>query len=536
MVAELCVLLHAHVPFVRHPDQSAFYEETWLYEATLEGYLPLLEILDGWRRDGLPAKLTLSLSPVLCAMLADPLLQHRFARYLDQRIELAECELARHSKGSDEHRLSHFYLERFQSLRRSYRRHHGNLLGAFRYFQDRGHVELICTAATHPILPFLDSHPGALRSQILTACDSHHAHFGCYPKGIWLPECAYSPSIEPSLNEAGIQWLVLEAHGVQWATPPPRNGIYAPIATPAGRIALARDPDTVNAIWSRDTGYPGDPRYRDFYRDLGYDRPYREIRKYLPDGEHRGFTGLKYHRIAEHANGEKTLYRREEALAAAQEHAEAFLSDRMAQALDLYGRLNRPPLLVAPFDAELFGHWWLEGPDFLDAFVRKACRQQSIITLTTPGDHLARAPTLQAAQPIPSSWGEGGYFRVWLNEANGWILPSLEAAAGRMDALLARFGERPDPITHRSLKQALRELLLAQASDWPFLIYTGTAKDYATRRIKTHLLRFSWLSNQIEKDGHADPAWLIYLERIDNLFPALNLEYWRGSQGSRNPQ
>src|SRR5204863_2339934 len=89
------LVLHAHLPFVRHPEHERFLEESWLFEAITETYLPLLTIMDGWHRDGMESRLTLTLSPTLCVMLRDPLLKERYARHLDSVIELAEKELHR---------------------------------------------------------------------------------------------------------------------------------------------------------------------------------------------------------------------------------------------------------------------------------------------------------------------------------------------------------------------------------------------------------------------------------------------------------
>jgi 1,4-alpha-glucan branching enzyme len=522
MPGYLSIVLHAHLPFVRHPEHEKFLEEAWLFEATTETYLPLLQIMNGWARDGMDARLTLTLSPTLCAMLRDPLLQDRYTRHLDGLIELAEKEIHRTHWDRAYHELAWMYHNRFCTLRDTYLEYGRDVVGAFRKLQELGKLEIITTAATHAFLPLLASHPPAVRAQILVARDHYRSHFGCDPRGIWLPECAYFEDVETFLQEANLRWFIVDTHGVLHARPRPRYGVYAPVFTPNGIAAFGRDLESSRQVWSKHEGYPGDPRYRDFYRDIGFDLDFDYVKPHLPTPEHRGFTGLKYFRIT--GTAEKQIYQRSAALHAAAEHAGHFLNARVAQIQHLGGILDRPPLVLAPYDAELFGHWWYEGPEFLDYFVRKAYYDQQAFTLITPEDYLRRHPTNQIATPSPSSWGEEGYARVWLNEKNEWIYPHLQVAQERMTALVKRF-PKPDALRARALRQAGRELLLAQASDWPFMLRTGTSPDYARKRVKDHLLRFIALHEQLTTT-RVDEKWLAEIERRDNLFPEINYGYW----------
>jgi len=173
----------------------------------------------------------------------------------------------------------------------------------------------------------------------------------------------------------------------------------------------------------------------------------------------------------------------------------------------------------------LFGHWWHEGPEFLDRFVRKARRDQEAFTLTTPAEFLRQHPTHQVAAPAASSWGEDGFWKGWLNEKNQWVLPHLRVAQQRMTELADRFLQ-PHGLQHRALQQAARELLLAQASDWLFILHTGTSPDYAARRIKDHLLRFTTLYDQLMADALDEP-WIAEVEARDNLFPHLEWRHWK---------
>ena len=523
MPGYLALVLHAHLPFVRHPEHERFLEESWLFEAVTESYLPLLHVLQGWQRDGLDARLTLTLSPTLCSMLQDPLLQARYERHLAELLELAGKETQRTHLEPAFHTLALFYRERFAAAWDAYAAYGRDLVRAFRGFQDAGQLEIITTAATHAVLPLLADHPPSLRGQVLVARDHYRACFGRAPRGMWLPECAYTEAVDSVLQEANIRWFITDTHGLLHAQPQPRYATFAPLLTPAGLAAFGRDPDSARQVWSRQEGYPGDPRYRDFYRDIGFDLDYDYVKPYLPAAGQRGFTGLKYYRVTGRSS-DKQPYDRAAALQTADEHAGQFLAARTAQIQSIAAMLDRPPLIVAPYDAELFGHWWYEGPEFLDALVRKACREQKDIALLTPSEYLRRHPTNQVATPSPSSWGEEGHLRVWLNEKTEWIYPHLRAAQERMTELARRF-PKPDPLQERMLKQAARELLLAQASDWPFILRTGTSPDYARQRLTEHLQRFTRLYDQLIA-GKPDTEWLEQIEERDNLFPEVSYRYW----------
>jgi 1,4-alpha-glucan branching enzyme len=516
------LVLHAHLPFVRHPEHEKFLEENWLFEAITETYLPLLEVFEGWLRDGMETRATICLSPTLCAMLRDPLLQDRYGRHIHGLIELGEKEVHRTYWDRPYHELALFYYERFQRLRDNYFRYGRDLVGAFRKFQDAGKLEIITTAATHALLPLMADHPRSIRAQILTARDHYRECFGRDPRGIWLPECAYVAGVEFVLQEANIRWFIIDTHGVLHATPRPRYGVFAPIFTQNGIAAFGRDLDSAKQVWSKHEGYPGDPRYRDFYRDIGFDLDFDYVRPHLPVENVRTFTGIKYHAIT--GGGEKLVYHRRAALETAAQHAQHFLEARLAQISRLAQIMDRPPLLVSPYDAELFGHWWYEGPEFLDYFVRKACYDQQVFQLATPHEYLHQHPTQQVAQPAASSWGEEGYWKVWLNERNEWILPHLDVAQFRMTELVRKFPHATGLI-ERALKQAARELLLAQSSDWPFILRTGTSPEYAKRRVKDHLLRFIALHEQLTQTKIDEP-WLAQVEWRDNLFSNANPNYW----------
>ena len=493
MSGYLSIILHAHLPFVRHPEHENFLEESWLFEAITETYLPLLQVMNGWQRDNMDARITMTLSPTLCAMLRDPLLQSRYARHLDELIILADKEVSR----------THWEPE-FQELAKMY------------------HTRLT-TAATHGLLPLMANHPPSVRAQILIARDHYRDCFGCDPRGIWLPECAYFDGVETYLQEANIRWFIVDSHGLLHAKPRPRYGVFAPVFTPNGIAVFGRDMESSRQVWSRTEGYPGDARYRDFYRDIGFDLDFDYVKPHLPSPENRGFTGIKYHRITG-GSAPKQPYQPAAAREAVDAHATHFLKSRVEQITELSTIVDRPPLIISPYDAELFGHWWYEGPEFLDLFVRKAYFDQKVFEMITPEQYLRRHPTNQIATPAASSWGEEGYYRVWLNEKNEWIYRHLQIAQERMTEMVRKFA-KPTALQERALKQAARELLLAQSSDWPFILRTNTSPDYAKKRVKAHLLRFNGIYHQLTTKKLND-KWLAEIETRDNLFSEINVNYW----------
>jgi 1,4-alpha-glucan branching enzyme len=542
MAGYLALILHAHLPFVRHPEHEHFLEEEWFFEAITESYIPLLRMMRRLVDDSVPFKLTMSLTPTLCAMLQDPLLRERYVRHLALLIDLTAREQKRNRKHPQLRELADFYFDLFSENRRLFvDEWKCDLLSVFRELCETGTLEIIASAATHGLLPILQQQaPQAARAQVLIGRDVYADLFRAEPSGSWLPECAYTPGLEAILQEANVRWFVLDAHGLLFGKPRPRRSIYAPCYTPSGPAAFARDRDSSRQVWSAHEGYPGDPAYREFYRDIGFDLPMDHLGP-IARGS-RKFSGVKYHRITG-SGDEKQLYDRAAAENAAAKHASHFLEQRRQQAREI-GELGFDPIIVAPFDAELFGHWWFEGPVFLEQFIRQAANERDF-RLTTPSEFLAGHPTQQIVEPTASTWGENGHLAVWLDPSNAWIYPHLHAAVQKMIGLAQSASavvEQPRKLsgvpgqrlaseatalqfTDRVLKQLARELLLAQASDWAFLMKTGTAREYATKRATEHLARFDRLYDQLVTN-HVDETFLRDCEWRDNLFPNVNWRYY----------
>jgi 1,4-alpha-glucan branching enzyme len=516
----LALVLHAHLPYVRHPEHGYSLEEKWLYEAITETYIPLIWMLESLLDDNVPFRLTLSLSPTLIAMLQDDFLQNRYLAHLDKMIDLGAREVHR-TRGTPFHDTARMYNDRLHGARDTFARRYGkNLVRAFKGFLDSGRVEVITTAATHGYLPLLMIHREAVRAQVATGIQTYRRAFGRDPAGLWLPECSYTPGLDEILKEFGLRYFFLDSHGLLFASHRPRFGIFAPVYCPSGVAAFGRDLESSKQVWSAQEGYPGDHNYREYYRDIGFDLDYDYIKPYIhPDGI-RVNTGFKYYRIT--GKGQhKEPYVPEWARATAEAHAGNFMFNREHQVHYLSRIMDRPPIIVAPYDAELFGHWWFEGPHWLETLMRRIAYDQHTLEPITPSEYLRRFPCNQLATPCASSWGDKGYHEVWLNQANDWIYRHLHWAAERMIEL-AREHPRAEGLRRRALNQAARELLLAQASDWAFIMATNTMVAYAARRTKNHLLNFKGLWHQL-RENRLEPGWLAELEDRNNPFP--DLEY-----------
>ncbi|QEY30991.1 DUF1957 domain-containing protein [Synechococcus sp. RSCCF101] len=519
----LALVLHAHLPYVRSSEPGSL-EQDWYYQALLECYLPLLDRLEASAADPHQApKLSIGLSPTLLSLLSDPELAQGFPAWLQQRQELlALAPPAFHNAA--EHLQQH--LSRSLS---GWHEHRGQLLPRFRALQEQGVLDLLTCAATHGYLPLLRDVPEAVRAQLRTAVREHQRLLGSPPLGIWLPECAYYEGLDRELVAAGLRYAVLDGHGLLHARPRPRYGIYAPICSPAGVAFFARDSAATLPVWSARDGYPGDPLYREFHRDLGWDLEEETLqRRGIAD---RRPLGLKLHRVSGRNSRleDKRPYDPAAAAARVEEHAAHYLAGRSRELGGLSSAMEREPLLVAPFDAELFGHWWFEGPDFLAALFRQSAAAG--VPLTHLRDSLGGTPQLQLCQPSPSSWGQGGYHNYWLNENNAWIIPEWHRAAAAMVARVNRGVASEEE--RRRLTQAARELLLAQSSDWSFILKAGTTTELARQRIHRHLDRFWRLLGSLGAEGSIDEAWLAAVEQEDRLFPIVNAADWASRPAGR---
>jgi 1,4-alpha-glucan branching enzyme len=521
-LGHLLLVLHAHLPYVRHPEYDRFLEERWFFEAVVETYIPLIKFFDRLHAEGTPFKVTLSVSPTLANMMEDPLLRDRCVRHLDLSLGLAERECERTRDWPDVNFLAQMYRRLFEEAKETFVERCGTrLLSALKDLADAGHLELITCAGTHGFLPLLRAEPATVRAQVLTAAAEHERLFGHRPKGMWVPECAYYPGLDEVLAEAGVRYFLVDSHAIDHAEPRPMFGVAAPVFTPSGVAAFGRHPTTSKLVWSSIIGYPADYNYREYYRDIGFDLDPNYLAPFQYAQGVRTHTGIKYHRIT--GPGEhKHLYNPDWARETAEKHARDFVGRCRAEARRARPGLPFPSVIVSPYDAELFGHWWFEGPQWVYHVLKELGRGGELAS-GTPGDHLDAYPIQQRATPAPSSWGKKGYNEHWINPKTEWMWRPLHEAAVRMRQAVLRHpqGCPTGSLADRALRQAGRELMLAQASDWPFIITNGTTEEYARRRFQDHVHRCHYLLESVERQ-QIDPQRLEALEYMDALFPELD--------------
>ncbi len=528
------LVLHAHLPFVRHPEYEDALEERWLYEAITETYIPLLNIFERLTREEIDFRVTMSITPPLANMLSDALLQNRYEKHINKLVDLAEKEVFRTHFVSEYNKIAKFYRERMIETRDKFvNLYHKNLLSGFKHYQDLGKLEIITCGATHGFLPLMDIYPNAVRAQVLTAVTDYERHFGKKPVGMWNGECGYYPGLENILDEGGIRYFYVDTHGLLHADHRPKYGVFAPMSTPNGIAYFGRDVETSNSVWSQEDGYPGDPNYREFYRDIGFDLELDYLKPYIHESGLRIATGLKYHRITgkDVPLEEKQPYDPEVAWKRARVHARDFVFNREREVEHLNAMMDREPLVVSMYDAELFGHWWFEGPEFIYQTFKAMAESEIMGTMTAP-EYLHRYQVNQVATPPLCSWGWKGYNEFWLNETNDWIYPHLHHATELMIRLANEHKKTKNELIRRTLNQAGRELLLAQSSDWAFIMRTQTMVEYANRRTKDHLGGVNRLCEMVENDL-IDENYLSQLESRNNIFPEMDFRVYADPKSSK---
>ncbi len=525
--AYLSFTLHAHLPYVIHHGTWPHGLE-WLHEAAAETYLPLLGVLRRLERDDVPLKANLSLSPVLMEQLRHPIFREEFPKYIERKLVSAR-EDENYFRQNGEHRFAEtagFWQGYFDRALRDFYELDQDIVGGFRYFEGTGAIEILACAATHGYLPLLGTDE-SVTAQIRTGVSVYERHLGRKPRGIWVPECGYRPSglwqprvapngeeqpwpafqrtgIEETLAEAGIEYFFVDTHLVQESvrfTPyemksgelglrlhnlPAHDlkrktdleAIYRPYfvegpLTHAHPVAaFPRDPKTGLQVWSGDSGYPADAKYLDFHK------------KRWPGG-HRYWQVT----LAQSEMELKTPYYPEEAQARTRVHAEHFVAlihDSLEGGFDQ----NHPPILASLFDAELFGHWWFEGPQWLEHTARILAQDDIPISVTTGSEYLSKHPPAESLKLAEGSWGKNGNNEVWLNDETGWTWAHIYRVERVMRAVASDDRWRDGAWGERIAKQMARELLLLESSDWQFLITTAAARDYAEKRFSEHLDQF----------------------------------------------
>ncbi|MEP6472901.1 MAG: 1,4-alpha-glucan branching protein domain-containing protein [Gemmatimonadota bacterium] len=505
---DFVLALHSHLPWVlnhgRWPHGS-----DWLCEAAVDTYLPLLEELEALAEEGVRAPVTIGFTPVLANQLASPVFALELEAFFEQRLVACDEAIADLGHGGDSQlvELVEFWRRRFERLRNRFRFANRDLISAFRRLEDEGQLEIIGSAATHGFLPLL-GRDESIRFQLALGRHEHRRLFGRLPAGCWLPECAYRPrgewapmagapytgirrGIDEHLGDAGFQFFFTDSHmanagtlvrssgdpasmdefdrhvlpiGAGATRSPYRSYRVMPARTGRTLAALVRDPRTSQQVWSRHEGYPGDEAYLEFHKI-------------------RWPGGLKLWRVSAPGRdlGAKQSYDPNHAFGRAGEHGRHFAS--VLSQIAAADRSSKSGVIAAPFDTELFGHWWFEGPAFVGAAYR-ALEGNGLVRPTTASAHLQAHPARTPLRLAAGSWGAEGDWSMWLNDRTAWTwrrLWPLETAFWDLAPVALN-----NPAAWPVLAQAARALLLAQSSDWQFIISTGAVADYAVRRISEH--------------------------------------------------
>lgn len=536
--------------------------EEWVHEGIAETYIPLLNALYDLRDEGVKYRVTVSVTPILGEQLADPLIAEHFLTYAEERAAWAAADITRFvDAGDDElkHLAVHFHHWYSRTLTAFRDRFDKDILGALAVLQDEGLIEISTSAATHGYLPLL-ARDSSIFGQLQTGVDSYERHFGRKPKAIWLPECAYRPAyidesggevvrrpgLESFLEAQGIEVFFTETHTVEGGQPVGKAageamGVYGAVSrryaielsaeeqqepgttyqtywvgdAPGTVAVLGRNNRTGQQVWSGSFGYPGDPVYREFHRK-------------------DGISGMQYWAVGGPSVdlGDKPVYDPAKAQERVRDHAHHFVrlvEDLISAYRESTGGYG---IIASNYDTELFGHWWFEGVDWLREVLR-GLAESSIVDLTTASGFVeSHAPERIISLP-ESSWGSGGTHFTWLNIDTEWMWPLIHAAEERMETLVRKFPDSDGP-RRDVLNQTARELLLLESSDWPFLITTGQAKEYATQRFTDHLDRFTEMADLAETDGEIgqdDLARVVVLRDKDNPFPGVDYRVFAARQG-----
>ncbi|MFO7698668.1 MAG: 1,4-alpha-glucan branching protein domain-containing protein [Anaerolineae bacterium] len=564
-------VLHSHLPYCRLAGRWPHGEE-WIHEALAETYIPLLNVLTDLYERGIRGKMTLSLSPVLVEQLSDPDVCANFVLYVDEEIEMASRDLARfdHVEQPQLHYLASYYLSFYEEIKNSFVvRYQQDVISALKKLQDAGCIEISTCAATHGYLPLL-SRDSSIYAQIRTAVASYTRHFGRPPRAIWLPECAYRPArleadgttrpgIEAFLAAQGIGCFFVETASVEKGRPGyrPRGAIgvgpYALaekrfqaessesdastlraelstdpggstyqayiVAEPDGSVTvppvavIGRNERTGMQVWSADWGYPGDADYREFHRK-------------------DAVSGLQYWRVTspDADLGDKDTYHPDWAADKVSSHSLHFATLVEELLADYRATTGEYGLISSNYDTELFGHWWFEGVTWIGQVLEHLAESDSV-DLTTTSEFLGTEGPRHALAIPEGSWGAGGTHWTWDNPDTHWMWAPIHEAERRMEGLVARYPEAAGDLRD-VLNQAARELLLVQSSDWPFLVTTGQAREYAVGRFHSHLERFEGLAGRLESGALAEATVLAkeYYQR-DNVFPDMDYRWLAERQG-----
>jgi 1,4-alpha-glucan branching enzyme len=519
------LILEAHLPFVRdfrkEDDLFQTAEEDRFFEYISETLLPLLEMFDRLEADHQHFRLALAISPILCHLLTDEHLQKKYLSYIDRQIEFGKHEIERTADNEQMNKLARDYCASFTDKKTAYiERYEKNLLKAFDFYRRKGRLEILASSATHAFLPFISSNGESLQAQMEIPAANYRRYFGSCPQGFWLPSLGWIPEIEQYLRDYNFTYTVVESHSLLFGKPTPEKGTFYPARTPERIFILGRDYYAAREIKKM----TGNEPYRDNSRDAGYDLPPQLIAPFLNTEGERRRTGYKYWAHSE--NGNDVLYNPQAASDRLAEHSRLFLERTIARLEEATMFMEEAPISVCALSADNLGRFWYEGPQFLETVFRMAGGYRDFL-FVNPSEYLSKQnlSSLQVVVPEFSSCCANGYAETWLNVSNDWIYRHLSRSMERMTELAERF---PDDtgLKERALNQAAREILLAQSSDWPALLYGQDSTEFARSQAENALRNFTTIYEALGSN-YISTEWLTTLEKKHNIFPNINYRVFR---------
>jgi len=555
----LCIVLHGHLPYVLHHGTYP-HGEAWLYEAAAETYLPILDMVGEVALNrGRPA-LTIGLTPVLLEQLAHDRFKAGFVSYLTERRDRATQD----RKGFENENNLHFaflatrweawyqkWLDRFEQINR-------DIPGEFAKRCHEGHIQILTSNATHAYMPLL-LNDQAIKAQIAAGVASSEKRLGFKPRGMWLPECAYRPTwdnwvpsvlfdnpryrpgLELFIADAGITHFFVDTPAITSAQPLGiiQHGAFHPVnetqlhwdtrrgwrhpLEAVGVIsqpqlprvyAFGRHPGVSEQVWSGSIGYPGAGQYLEFHKKHN-DR------------------GLRYWKVTNNKAGlgDKHPYYPDDIPGKVFEQATHFINTVKHVLGEYQFATNRQGVCVASFDAELFGHWWFEGPQFLRDVILSLAHDPEVKLMTAEEALYHHVP--DKAMRLPeSSWGKKGDHSVWINDHTRWMWEIEYRAECRMLKLLHQLPWRTNDTVKKLMERAGRQLLLLQASDWPFVVDSQGAVDYGIQRFSGHATHFDRATLMAEEVTAGQPLdalrqiELTEMDTHDSIFPEIDLNWW----------
>ncbi|MEX2671772.1 MAG: 1,4-alpha-glucan branching protein domain-containing protein [Phycisphaeraceae bacterium] len=558
------LVLHGHLPYVlRHGVWP--HGEDWLYEAAAETYLPLLEMIGHCALHEASPQITIGLTPVLLEQLAHDHFKDGFEEYLADRVERAQQDRKEFEEQDNGHlaHMAQWWEKLYRHLGELFAKIDRDIPGAYAKHARDKHIQILTSSATHAYAPLLYE-DASIRAQLRAGLASSHRILGFKPTGLWLPECAYRPGgawqppnhwsgkdgrigVEHLIGDETLTHFFVENHLIEgsrsewvrddgdwhkvgwdesakypnrgWQSVNEPHLVNSDGSGPGRVTAMARDQNVCEAVWSGDIGYPADGSYLEFHKKYGPRR------------------GLRYWKVTGHKVdlGQKDMYYPDDIPGKVHGHATHFCNFVKSRLRDYHDRTGRHGVVTATFDAELFGHWWFEGPQFLRDVILNFANDPDVDVQTAENFLHDHPPDKTVSMP-EGSWGDGGDHRVWTNPQINWMWDIEYRCEANFGKATLDLPWRTDKHLEDLLKKAARELLLLQASDWPFVISRGQAVDYGIKRFMQHVSRFETLIDLAEKASQ-DAKYLNRLSEVeqfevkdaelhDIIFKEIDLNWW----------